>query len=47
VEKNFRLMAVRQPIAQKFAIFATAITELLDWDKVLEGAEVDDGLGRS
>merc|ERR1711959_777511 len=38
-------MAVRQPIAQKFAIFATAITELLDWDKVLEFTEQDDSLG--
>lgn len=41
-------MAVRQPIAQKFAIFSTAITELLDWDKVYELANnEEEDIGKS
>lgn len=34
IEKSFKLMAVRQPVAQKFGIFATAISELIEWDAI-------------
>lgn len=47
VEKNFKLMAVRQPVSQKFAIYATAISELLNWPTVLEMAEMESNYRRT
>ena len=34
VERNLKLMAVRQPVSQKFALFSTAISQLLVWEEL-------------
>ena len=47
IEKNFKLMAVRQPVAQKFSIYATAISELLDWEQVKTLAMEDGPMKRT
>ena len=36
IEKSFKLLAVRQPIAQKFFIYATSLSEMIDWAEVLQ-----------
>lgn len=34
IEKSFKLLAVRQPIAQKFYVYATTISEMIDWNEL-------------
>ena len=36
IEKSFKLLAVRQPIAQKFFIYATSLSEMINWTEVLQ-----------
>ena len=36
IEKSFKLLAVRQPIAQKFFIYATSLSEMINWAEVLQ-----------
>jgi hypothetical protein len=42
IEKSFKLLAVRQPIAQKFFIYATSLSEMINWTEVLQLAR-DEG----
>lgn len=35
IEKNFKLLSVRQPIAKKFFVYATTLSEMIKWDEVM------------
>jgi len=35
IEKNFKLLSVRQPIAKKFFVYATTLSEMVKWDEVM------------
>lgn len=35
IEKNFKLLSVRQPIAKKFFVYATTLSEMIRWEEVL------------
>jgi hypothetical protein len=34
VELTFKMIAIRQPVSQKFAVYATAMSELLNWEEI-------------
>ena len=36
IEKNFKLLSVRQPIAKKFFVYATTLSEMIKWDEVID-----------
>lgn len=35
IEKNFKLLSVRQPIAKKFFVYATTLSEMVRWDEIM------------
>ena len=41
IEKGFKLLAVRQPIAQKFYLYASTICEMIDWNEMMNLTEVE------